>query len=140
MSAIEIALTIDSRLEQVAFVGLASQAWGQYIGLSQPLVQQIETCLVEAVNNAILHAYRNQPGGRVEVVFRWDDPVLTLEISDYGLAMAELPPDRAPEPLAESGRGWWILRQWMDEVDYRREGARNTVQLRLYPPRHEAAG
>ncbi len=75
MSVIEIALTIDSRLEQVAFVGLASRAWGQYIGLSQPLGQQVETCLVEAVNNAILHAYRNQPGGRVERVFRWVAPV-----------------------------------------------------------------
>jgi len=43
--------------------------------------------------------------------------------------MEKIPEDTLVAPEAESGRGWFIMRQWMDKVDYISNEQFNSVIL-----------
>jgi serine/threonine-protein kinase RsbW len=129
-----IELAIASRLEQASLVGTCIRALCVEAGLDDMSAYQVQTCTIEAVNNAIIHAYGRAPDQQVWVAWHSDGRTLRIEVSDTGASMRELPPAVEPDPFAESGRGWWIMRQWMDSAEYRAqaqaEDGRNSVILR----------
>jgi serine/threonine-protein kinase RsbW len=125
-----IILEIDSRLDCVGLVGISIRALCLEHGADEMTAYQIQTSTVEAVNNSIMHAYGNRTGYPVAIRWSLSGEQLTIQVSDRGVAMQQLPPDTAPAPDAESGRGWWIMRQWMDSAEYTANPDWNTVTLR----------
>jgi len=79
---------------------------------------QVQTAVTEAVNNAIIHAYDNQPGYKVSLHWTLLDQTICIEVSDEGKRMTNIPLDVEPALEAETGRGWWVMRRWMEQVDY----------------------
>jgi serine/threonine-protein kinase RsbW len=79
---------------------------------------QVQTATIEAVNNAIIHAYQGQEGHEVVVNWTLEKGSINIEVLDQGKSMEKMPPEIQPSPEAESGRGWWIMRRWMDHTDY----------------------
>ena len=131
-----IELSIDSRLEQARLVAAAVRGIAADLHLDRAEAYRIETAVVEALNNAILHAYGNRPGQRVGIAIDVADDALTIEVSDSGPPLPQLAsgttsvsPAAQPD-LSEHGRGWAIMRAWMDDVCYVRRGALNVVRLR----------
>ena len=100
-------------------------------GLDEMAGFQLTCAVVEAVNNCIAHAYRGE-GGQ-PITLRWIPGAesVAVEIRDRGIPMPVPLPGAAtaPQPSAESGRGWLIIRQWTDQVDYAREGDENVLTL-----------
>lgn len=100
-------------------------------GLDEMAGFQLTCAVVEAVNNCLAHAYRGE-GGQ-PVTLRWIPGAgsVAVEIRDHGIPMPVPLPGaaKAPQPSAESGRGWLIIRQWTDRVDYAREGDENVLTL-----------
>jgi serine/threonine-protein kinase RsbW len=113
-----ILFQIDSRLECVAGLGHRIKTLCYEQGMDEMNSYQIQTAVTEAVNNAIIHAYDNQPGYKVSLHWTLLDQTICIEISDEGKRMTKIPLDIEPSLEAESGRGWWIMRRWMDQVDY----------------------
>jgi serine/threonine-protein kinase RsbW len=126
----QIELLIDSRLHQASLVGTCIRALCEQHGIDATRAFQIQTATIEAVNNAIIHAYGRQPGQQVRVSWLKAGSELTIEVSDTGMTMATLPPDVEPPLEAEGGRGWWIMRRWMDHAEYRQQDGWNTMTLR----------
>jgi len=122
-------LSIDSRLDQVSSVGHCIQCLCKAAGLDDMGAYQVQTAVVEAINNAIIHAYRRLPEHRVDILWQRDARMLTIEVQDNGHGMERMPPLEAPPPDAENGRGWWIMRQWMDNAEYVQDPERNRVIL-----------
>ncbi len=119
MTAVKrISLRIDSCLDCVSLVGVSINALCREHGMDEMNSYQVQTAATEAINNAIIHAYENQPGHAVTVDWILEDNVIRIEVTDQGKSMAGMPPDIEPSPEAESGRGWWIIRRWMDHADY----------------------
>jgi serine/threonine-protein kinase RsbW len=128
-----IHLTLPSSLENVALAGRALHGIGAEAGLEPLQCDQLELCVVEAVNNSILHAYEGQPGHEVRLEVALHEDRLEVQVVDRGTPM---PPgaleDAVPrEPgdvlaLAEGGRGLLIMRQLMDGLEYA-SGARGNV-------------
>jgi serine/threonine-protein kinase RsbW len=113
-----ILLQIDSRLDCVADLGARINALCCEQGMNEMNSYQVQTAVTEAVNNAIIHAYDNQPGHKVSLDWTLLDQTICIEVSDEGKRLSKIPADIEPSPEAESGRGWWIMRRWMDQVDY----------------------
>ncbi|MCF7996977.1 MAG: ATP-binding protein [Chromatiaceae bacterium] len=128
----ELRIEIDSRLECVTPLGVCLQALAQQLGFDDLDAYQIRTCCVEALNNAVLHAYAGEPGHVVGVRWQAQAGELIVEIEDQGCTMSPPPLEHEPEPDAESGRGWWIMRQWMDSVEYCNQGEHHCVRLRRH--------
>jgi serine/threonine-protein kinase RsbW len=132
----DILLTLDSRLENVALAGRASYALGAEAGLDTSACEVLELCVVEAVTNAIVHAYGGAPGHEVRLHVSLFEERLELRVMDGGTPMPagllerpepELPED--PLELAESGRGLFILRSFFDTLGYVSDARGNVLTL-----------
>lgn len=123
-------IVIESRLDCVAELGRSINAFCAGQGLDEMARFQVQTAATEAINNAILHAYDNNPRHRVTVNCSVESDMLMIEVIDQGRKLQQLPPDIEPPAEAESGRGWWIMRRWMDRVEY--SSSEGVNRLRLY--------
>jgi serine/threonine-protein kinase RsbW len=135
-------LTINSDLRDVVFVGLMVNRFCEYLRMDPVASGEVEICAVEAVTNAIRHAYRNQSGNEVSITLTVRNQRLELEVVDTGLAMSPATRDRLTlgsnvlefnprdvETVPEGGMGLQIIHEVMDEVSYRSEGEVNSLQL-----------
>lgn len=91
---------------------------------------QFQLAAAEALNNAIEHGCAGVVDSSVHVVCRLNGERVELEVSDpsdFGgwTGEAELPDD----PLAEGGRGRFLMKQMTDRVEHRREGGRHILLL-----------
>ncbi len=125
-----IRLGIEARLENAALAGAAARGVANLAGFSGLTAKKIETCMVEAVNNTILHAYGQDPEQSVEILLETSTKGILISVMDRGKSMGELPDgklDFDPDDtgsLPESGMGLCIIRGIMDRVEYvsRKEG------------------
>jgi serine/threonine-protein kinase RsbW len=138
----DIELIIDSLLHNVALVGVAVNSMSMSLSLSQVDASQIELCVVEAVTNAIKHAYNNQPGFSIQVNFAVHPDKLVITVCDEGQAMPALvvpsldfdPTDL--EHLPEGGMGLFLIHSIMDEVTYVSQDGKNLLTMtKRFPPR-----
>lgn len=131
-------LSIDSRLSDVALVGHAVRGVCACSPLTEEAYGEMEVCVVEAVNNAITHAYRRQDGFRVETAITLHPDRISFEVSDFGTSIVDFAPrtlEFDPEDigsLPENGMGLFIIETIMDEVSYRSENGRNTLSFCRY--------
>jgi serine/threonine-protein kinase RsbW len=134
-----IKFIIDSNLEDVALVGMSIN---RLCSLNPVLEQEsfmTELCVVEAINNSIIHAYGNEKGHKVEVAFALTPDELLIKVYDNGKSMdkAELESrdlssieiDPGNLDTVESGRGLAIIKEVMDHVSYTTVDGINCLSL-----------
>ena len=132
----QLRLTIDSNLEDVSLIGLAINKICEHLRMDEVQAYQVELCAVEALTNAIRHAYRNQPGHEVLVVLSITGDRLDLEICDRGAPMPCEFVERLERgsrvfefdqsnlaSVPEGGMGLQIMHEVMDQVSYVRGSA-----------------
>lgn len=130
-----ITISIDSRLDQVFMVGYAVRGICSQLGFEEGAVSKVELAIIEAVNNAIKHAYGSQAGHAVEVIVAVSRGWIRFEICDEGKPLnfqrgASLdydPHDR--KNLPEGGMGLHIIEQVMDDISYCSREGRNCLIL-----------
>jgi len=94
------------------------------------LTYDLLTCIQEASKNALRFA-ATPCGVRVSVTVGSDDILVTVRDYGSGLDLERLT-DPPPDPLSESGRGLFLLRTLMDEVEFRiEEGTEVRLRKRL---------
>ena len=136
-----IELTIGSQLDHVFLVGEAVGAICAASPLGAAKAREVEAAVVEAVNNAIEHAYGNEKGHAVKVMVTLLVDRIMFRICDTGRRMDQTPAglatgDRALEDLGEGGRGFSIMRALMDEVSYAQAGSQNVLTLvKVFDPK-----
>ncbi|MGZ8216234.1 ATP-binding protein [Methylomagnum sp.] len=109
----------------------------------------IELAVVEAVNNAIEHAYGEAEEGKITVSYSLSEDGAVIEIIDRGRGMASHlladkgnPLEFDPEDidnLPERGMGIWLIRSCMDSAAYHSGGDCNRWTLTKYRKAAEAA-
>jgi serine/threonine-protein kinase RsbW len=139
MPAGAITLAIDSQFDNVFLVGLSMRAISAALGLAEDAAGAVELSVVEAVNNCIEHAYREDPGQRVEIVARPDGDTLRVVVRDHGRRMdwaaaCARADAYAADPDAEGGRGVYIMRSLMDAVTYSSVDGANELTLSMRLP------
>jgi len=140
MSERQIKLTIDSCLHNVFLIGLAMNRICSYLGFSELDAYQLELCVVEAINNVIIHAYGKEAGHEVEVIFSLHQDKLVIDVCDAGKTMAHdvlekknlSSLDFDPEDLGsipEGGMGLVIIKEIMDSTGYKTENGKNCLTM-----------
>jgi len=123
-------LEINSCLESVADAGIEISAFCRQHKMDDTVCFQLELCAVEAINNAIIHAYKNKPGKLVNINCSVENSLVTIKVSDRGKIMNHPIPKHLTAPENDSGRGWFIMQQWTDFVEYQSLNGINTVILK----------
>ena len=88
-----------------------------------------ETAIVEIHGNVVEHGH---PPGQVIYAFELEvssDRLVGI-LADTGVAAPDLSGmDELPDEMAESGRGLWLAKATLDDLQYARAGDRNTWKL-----------
>ena len=121
-----VRLEFTSRFEMLDFVQVVSDHVGQTLGLDDDTQHYVGVAIRECVINAIRHGNRNDASKHVFVEFSTansdGDKLLTIRVRDQG---AGFDPDLVADPLAPenllkaSGRGIFLIRSFMDDVELR---------------------
>ena len=99
--------------------------WLKERGYSTRDLFSVRLSLEEGLMNAIKHGNQRDPTKTVRVLCEVDDTRTYIEIEDQG---AGFDPAAVPDPLAEenldktSGRGVFLMREYMSRVEYRDSG------------------
>ena len=121
-------LSIKSNTEAPTTAGDWIMQQCQSAGIGDTTAFRLMTCVVEAVNNCVEHAYRETPGDIDIRLFR-NSRWLVVKIQDWGPPAKYRTETSRPDPMQIDGRGWFIMQQWMDVAKYRRRNLKNVVIL-----------
>ena len=117
-----VSYTLDSSLASVNKVEQTAEDYAERAGFDEDTVPNIAMAVREAAVNAVLHGNQYDPEKHITAIFETTADDLIIRISDQG---AGLDPDTIPDPLAPenilrgSGRGIFLIRAFMDEVNFR---------------------
>ena len=107
-----------------------------FVAVMDPTVEElteIKTGVSEAVSNAIIHGYREDPDGIVEVECRYgSDRRLVIIVRDWGCGIEDV--EKAREPMfttgtseERSGMGFTVMESFMDRVEVESEAGKGTA-------------
>ena len=119
MTKNRVSYTLDSTLETVNNAEETAGRIAAEAGFDDEDVMKISMAVREAAVNAVLHGNAYDPGKKVTLAFERTAQDLVITIRDQGKG---LDPNKIPDPLASenllktSGRGIFIIRSFMDEV------------------------
>ncbi|WP_299490232.1 ATP-binding protein [uncultured Shewanella sp.] len=77
---------------------------------------KVITCIMEVLANLIMHT--DDSLNKVIIIIHCDIDNIVIDILDDANFTLLKAPDDCPEADQLSGRGLWILEQWMDEVSF----------------------
>jgi serine/threonine-protein kinase RsbW len=137
-----VRLEFTSAFEMLDFVQVVSDHLARRVGLDEDAMHWVSVAIRESVINAIKHGNRNDASKRVFVEFGTSTgavPELSIRVRDQGegfdpeLVANPLDPENL---LKSSGRGIFLIRNFMDDVQLRRapEGGMEIRMLKRVPP------
>ena len=125
-------MVIESDLSNVQKVEKITEKIAKYMKFSEEEQDSLAISVTEIVGNAIVHGNKKDKNKKVTVNFDYKDETITVSIQDEGDGFNEKTIANPLEPenlLKESGRGIFIVRALMDEVDFIRSKKGTTVRL-----------
>jgi serine/threonine-protein kinase RsbW len=132
-----VSYTLDSTLETVDSAETTATRIAVEAGFSDDEVMQISMAVREAAVNAVLHGNAYDPGKKVKLEFErtGTDLVITIRDQGNGLDPAKIPDPLAPENLMKtSGRGIFLIRSFMDEVQIHPSQTGTEIKLVKHVP------
>jgi serine/threonine-protein kinase RsbW len=130
--------SLSSTMESVSEVEAAADKLAEEAGLDEDERFRIGMAVREAAVNAVLHGNEYDPEKQIAVSLENTGTDLVISIADQGKG---LDPDSIPDPLAPenllrgTGRGIFLIRSFMDEVNFRQlhPGTELTLVKHLAP-------
>jgi serine/threonine-protein kinase RsbW len=132
-----VSYTLDSTLETVDNAETTATRIAVEAGFGEDEVMQISMAVREAAVNAVLHGNAYDPGKKVKLEFETTSRDLVITIRDQGKGMdpAKIPDPLAPENLMKtSGRGIFLIRSFMDEVQIHPSQTGTEIKLVKHVP------
>lgn len=128
-----IQLTIPSRLELLPLVDQLTAGISERMCFDEESRVQISISVLEAGTNAIQHGNRVDPSKQVDMAFAIHPDRLEVVVKDSGLGfdLNKVTSDiTSPEHLLDlRGRGIYMMRSCMDQVDFTFEPEGTTCRL-----------
>ncbi len=140
MTAHRVSYTLDSTLETVNSAEETASRIAAEAGFAEEDVMKIAMAVREAAVNAVLHGNAYDPGKKVTLAFERTarDLVITIRDQGNGLDPSRIPDPLAPENLLKtSGRGIFLIRSFMDEVQI--QPSRTGTEIKLIKHVHGSA-
>ncbi len=131
----ELAVRLTNRLEEIGRLAAEVEAFGAAHQLADAVIFAFNLSLDEVVTNVISYAFTDVQEHPIDVRLRLNAGVLEAVVSDGGRPFnpLDVPTPDLDAPIEErriGGLGVHIVREMMDELQYRRQGDRNVLTLR----------
>jgi putative Holliday junction resolvase len=126
-------VSIPASIEYLPLVDTVCQAFCLWAGIARETADEIAMAAVEGATNAVVHGNKCRRSKKVRIFFEKTRCEIIVSVADEGEGFD---PDNIPDPteesnlLKESGRGIFIMRQFMDRVEFERpEGGGTLVRM-----------
>ena len=132
MAGNRFSYNLDSTLETVDKAEQTASRIASETGFGEDEVMQIAMAVREAAVNAVLHGNAYDPEKKVALEFERtsNDLVITIRDQGKGLDPASIPDPLAPENLLKtSGRGIFLIRSFMDDVEIHPSSTGTEIKL-----------
>lgn len=111
-----------SRSENESFARVAVASFISPLDPTLDEMTEIKTVVSEAVTNAIIHGYQNEPNHYIKITCTIDNQEVTLRIEDKGIGIEDIETAREPlytskPELERSGMGFTIMENFMDKFE-----------------------
>lgn len=136
----EMKLTIESKSSNESFARVAVTAFVSQLDPTLEEINDVRTCVSEAVTNCIVHAYKQSVGKIYITVTLEEGSHVTIRIRDKGCGIADV--KQAMEPLfttggeERAGLGFAVMESFSDKVSVRStlgKGTTVTIHKKLHP-------
>ncbi len=126
----EMELRVACELKAVRPAAAQVRAFLAGNGLAEKEIWACELAFVEGCNNAIQNTSAEHAAEPILVTVRCQAGSVELRINDHTAGFAFSSRTELPADESEHGRGIFLMRSLMDEVDYIRKGSGNCLVLR----------
>lgn len=127
-----VSFTLDSTLETVNSAEATASNLATEAGFADDEVMKIAMAVREAAINAVLHGNAYDPAKKVLLEFERTSGEFVITIRDQGkgIDLTAIPDPLAPENLLKtSGRGIFLIRSFMDEVEINPSAVGTEIKL-----------
>lgn len=127
-------LNIPSSYEHLADVERMIEDVCEHFRVNEDYFGNILVAVTEAVNNAIQHGNKSNPGKKIEIEFTSKDNELSFRIKDEGEGFDynNLPDPTDPQNIEKiNGRGVFLMKNLADDVHFFENG--RIVELNFRP-------
>ncbi|GHI01447.1 anti-sigma F factor [Neobacillus kokaensis] len=134
----EMSLQFSALSQNESFARVTVAAFIAQLDPTMDELTEIKTVVSEAVTNAIIHGYENDPNGIVYITVVIEENIIDMTIKDVGVGIVDVEEARQPlyttkPDLERSGMGFTIMENFMDEVEVLTQPGRGTeVRLRKH--------
>ncbi len=134
MKKLPSSLTLKASLENLERVNNFVHEWFNKVSVSDSSEKELLLAVEEAYVNIVKYACPGSSGKKITIYCYIDKNSLTLKIKDEGVSFnpLEFPePYHAPhiEERKAGGLGIFLMRKFVDEVEYERKGKYNLLIL-----------
>lgn len=133
MSKMYKRLKIESRIANLRIIENAIDEITGIIGVKQDDYGKIMVAALEAVNNAIIHGNKSDPGKLVDVEIDFKNNDITITVTDEGSGFRpeKIPDPTLPENIEElSGRGVFLMSKLADSIKFNEKGNSVTMSFK----------
>jgi anti-sigma regulatory factor (Ser/Thr protein kinase) len=127
--------SIKNDLTEIEKLAAEIETFGERHGLPSDLIFNINLSLDELITNIINYGYRDQHEHRIHIDLRVTETEVVVELKDDGIPFNPLEkpcPDvnQGLDDRPVGGLGIYLVRNLMDQVEYRRTGAQNVLTMK----------
>lgn len=127
-----LSLTFASLPENVLIARMLASSIGAQLDLPMNDLEELKVAVSEAVSNAIIHGYNNDPSQFVTIDIDIVDNIISIRVSDTGCGIEDIPQamqasfSTDPERM---GLGFVFMKSFMDSLDVTSEISNGTTVL-----------
>ncbi len=137
-----IHLSLASEYENIDLVDAVTEACLRFAGFDEATTEHMTLAIREAAANAIKHGNQQDPDKTADITFEIGRETIMIRIQDQGEGFDadDLPDPLAPENILKgTGRGIFLMRQLMDEVEFRFDGGSQVTMRKRLPADGDSA-
>ncbi len=128
-------VSLKNKLEEIPNLAQAIENFAEANNLPEHTVFQINLCLDELLTNTISYGFPEGGEHEIPVTITLQGEMLVINLRDDGLAFNPLErsePDTSQgiEERPIGGLGIHLVRNMMDEIEYRRESGQNVLVMK----------
>lgn len=136
------ALQFDAKSENESLSRILVTGFVLPLNLSTEELADLKTVVSEAVTNCIVHAYREDPSGKIRLTLKYySDGLLRMTVTDRGCGISNIEEARRPffttdREHERCGMGFAIMETFMNRLNVCSapgKGTRVTMEKRLHP-------
>jgi len=127
-------IVIKSRISEIPKTAEFVAAFGKKYNFADESILDLCVALDEIVNNIVKYSYSGEPDNEIKISLSFKDDSLNVVVSDDGIPFnpckIEKPDLSTPiEDKPIGGLGFYLVKQLMDSVEYKREDNKNVLFL-----------